>query len=126
MKEYEKWFKKAENDLLAIKILISNEDVLADICCFHAQQATEKYLKAYLVARNIDFPKTHDLKYLLNACIKVNDKFSSIEQNVFSLITYAITPRYPDEIDELTIEDANEAFNNATLIQTFILKHFFE
>ena len=50
MKDYEKWFRKAENDLLAIKILISNEDVLADVCCFHAQQATEKYLKAYLVA----------------------------------------------------------------------------
>ena len=126
MKEYEKWFRKAENDLLAIKNNLAAENIPADTCCFHAQQAAEKYLKAYLVAKNIKFPKTHDLKFLLKRCIDLTDSFSVIELPVFSLITYAIDPRYPDEMDEPTIEDAVQANANALVIKDFILKHFFE
>ena len=126
MNEYEKWFRKAENDLLSIKNNLASENVPADTCCFHAQQAVEKYLKAYLVVKNIKFPKTHDLKFLLKRCIEANDLFLAIELPVFSLITYAITPRYPDEIDEPTIDDANQAYANALTIKDFILKHFFE
>ena len=48
MKDYERWFKKAENDLLAIKNNLAAENIPADTCCFHVQQAPEKYLKAYL------------------------------------------------------------------------------
>jgi HEPN domain-containing protein len=36
-----------------------------DIVCFHAQQAAEKYLKAYLVFLEQDFPKTHALEDLV-------------------------------------------------------------
>jgi HEPN domain-containing protein len=32
---------------------------------FHAQQAVEKALKVALVLEGIDFPKTHDLEYLI-------------------------------------------------------------
>lgn len=68
MKEFEKWFMKAENDLLSIQNNLAAVEVPADVCCFHAQQAAEKYLKAYLISRQIKFPKTHDLKALLNLC----------------------------------------------------------
>ena len=61
MKEYEKWFKKAEQDLFVIKNIINIIDAPYEICCFHAQQAAEKYLKAYLTAHNVDFLKTHML-----------------------------------------------------------------
>lgn len=36
-----------------------------DVVGFHAQQAVEKAIKAVLVLRGIDFPKTHDLDLLL-------------------------------------------------------------
>jgi HEPN domain-containing protein len=126
MKEYEKWFRKAESDILTIENNLNAASTPSDACCFHAQQAAEKYLKAYLVSRNINFPKTHDLKYLLNACAEINNKFSSIELPVFSLFTYGVTPRYPDDLDEPTILDAQLAYNNAIIIKEFILKHFFE
>jgi HEPN domain-containing protein len=58
MKEYEKWVKKAENDLLTISNNLASVQVPIDTCCFHAQQASEKYLKAYLISRNTSFPKT--------------------------------------------------------------------
>jgi HEPN domain-containing protein len=126
MKDYEKWFQKAENDLLNIKNNLSAENIPADTCCFHAQQAAEKYLKAYLISRNISFPKTHDLKFLLKSCTEMNTNFSSIQLPVYSLITYGIIPRYPDETEELTFEDAQHAYDNAIIIKEFILKHFFE
>mgnify|MGYP000307964815 CR=1 FL=1 len=40
--------------------------------CFHAQQAVEKYLKAFLILHDIDFPRTHDVDYLLLECRKID------------------------------------------------------
>ncbi len=46
MKEFEKWIKKAENDLLVITNNLASKQIPIDACCFHAQQASEKYLKS--------------------------------------------------------------------------------
>ena len=59
------WLDKAEDDLRACKHLISGGDAFAEAIAFHAQQATEKFLKAYLVRHQIEFSKTHDIKRLL-------------------------------------------------------------
>lgn len=114
MKEYEKWFKKAE------------EDASANICCFHAQQAVEKYLKAYLIGKNIVFPKTHDLELLVKLSICINPLFNDILAKALSLSNYAIVPRYPDLLDDLTVEDAKQAYQNAVTIKEFVLKYFFQ
>jgi predicted AAA+ superfamily ATPase len=42
------------------------------------------------------------------------------------LEAYSIVPRYPDLMDDLTIEDARQAYSNAIAIKNFVLKHFFE
>lgn len=125
MKEYEKWFKKAEEDLFVIKNILILEDAPANICCFHAQQSAEKYLKAYLISKNIVFPKTHDLELLVKLCIQINFGFNEILSNAISLINYAIVPRYPDLLDDLTTEDAEQAYQNALIIKEFTLKYFF-
>ncbi len=126
MREYEKWFRKAENDLLSIQNNLKSEQIPADVCCFHAQQAAEKYLKAYLVSRSVVFPKTHDLELLLRLCEQINPVFSDILTQVRSLIDYAIVPCYPDVADDLTPEDARQAEINSLVIKQFILQHFFE
>ncbi len=60
------WVQKTENDLKnAIYTLKMEEDCPTDTVCFHAQQCVEKYLKAFLVLRRINFPKTHDIKELI-------------------------------------------------------------
>ena len=126
MKEFEKWFKKAESDLLTIQNNLNSENIPSDVCCFHAQQAVEKYFKGYLVSRNISFPKTHDLDYLLNLCKQSNEAFEETRSLIKKLTEYSITPRYPDMLDDLTVEDAQQAYQNAGSIKEFILKHFFE
>lgn len=125
MKEYEKWFKKAEDDLFVIKHILTLKDAPANICCFHSQQAAEKYLKAYLIGKNIVFPKTHDLELLVKLAIRVNPVFNDILANAISLINYAIVPRYPDLLDDLTIADAEKAYQDALTIKEFVLKNFF-
>ncbi|HEY4875935.1 MAG TPA: HEPN domain-containing protein, partial [Puia sp.] len=79
MKEFEKWIKKAEGDLYNVELLLKSENCQTDICCFHAQQAAEKYLKSYLVRYNIDFPKTHDLIELMNLCKTKNLQFEQLK-----------------------------------------------
>jgi len=43
-----------------------------------------------------------------------------------SLSNYAIVPRYPDLLDDLTVEDAKQAYQNAVTIKEFVLKYFFQ
>src|SRR6266487_5416060 len=126
MKEFEKWFRKAENDFLVIKNNIASAEIPIDACCFHAQQAAEKYLKAYLISKKIHFPKIHELKALIILCADINPAFNSIAEPALKLSDYAIAPRYPDAFDDLTIDDARKAYDDAIVIKNFILKHFFE
>lgn len=63
------WVQKAEHDLKNAKIVLCSqeENKPYDTVCFHCQQAVEKYLKAYLVFLNKDFPRTHSLAWLIEA-----------------------------------------------------------
>ncbi len=57
------WVQKGENDLKnATHALGMRKDCPTDTVCFHAQRCVEKYLKAFLVLKRIDFPKTHGIK----------------------------------------------------------------
>ncbi len=122
---YEDWIRKADRDLKAVSVLLAENEILADVCCFHCQQAVEKYLKAYLVHKNIFFEKTHNLAILLSLCTKVSPDFQTISSEVQLLNEYAISPRYPDEGDDLTNDDALKAFELAKQINKFITDHFF-
>ena len=59
------WLKKAASDLFVCEQLTRPEGAFSEAVAFHAQQAAEKSLKALLVWRQMEFPKTHDLERLL-------------------------------------------------------------
>ena len=52
------WIRKGQSDMLAMTA--SLEAGALDACCFHAQQAAEKLLKAYLLHKDAEFPFTHN------------------------------------------------------------------
>lgn len=56
---------KAEADARACDVLSASTQIADDVVGFHAQQAVEKALKAALVVGGVDFPRTHDLGYLI-------------------------------------------------------------
>lgn len=97
-KEYlRQWLIKANEDIQVIERL-SGEDIslFTSTICFHAQQAVEKFLKAYLVFKSINFKKTHDLDYLLSECKKLNpEAFGGLDLK--NLSEFGVSVRYPDD-----------------------------
>ena len=57
--------RKARQDELVLEKLLGDRDVDDDTLGFHAQQAAEKMLKAVLASRGVDYPKTHNLRVLI-------------------------------------------------------------
>lgn len=55
----------ADRDMEAAEILLQVSPHLYEMIGFHCQQATEKYLKAVLVASSLPAPFIHDLTKLL-------------------------------------------------------------
>src|SRR5712692_2125128 len=96
------WLSKANADLLASRHLLKEESKLAFVSAFHAQQAVEKALKALLVWHQIEFPKTHDIRQLLDLLTspepelsKELDEASSLTTTRLSTVTRPISPSRP-------------------------------
>jgi HEPN domain-containing protein len=90
------WLFRAREDIAVIESLYNTDPVLyASTICFHAQQAVEKFLKAFLVFNNVDFPRTHDVDFLLLECQKIDSNEFNVELE--SLSDFGVTIRYPDD-----------------------------
>ncbi len=103
------WVKKAENDLrTAVHTLKLGDECPTDTVCFHAQQCVEKYVKALLVSKGIDFSKTHDIEELMTRAFRRADFVLSIE-NQRRLTSYATTTRYPGGYEPISLPEAQRA-----------------
>ena len=89
------WVTKAESDLRAAALLLEARTKLpADAVCFHVQQCAEKYMKALLVFRGTDVPKTHDIGKLTSLLpASLRPRLTPEEQR--RLTGYAAAARYP-------------------------------
>lgn len=85
--------------------------------CFHSQQCSEKYLKALLILRDFDFPKTHDLVALDSMCNENGILTGFDQQKLADLTRHAVQTRYPGS--QPTPEDAKEALAIAVEIRKF-------
>jgi HEPN domain-containing protein len=114
LREAEAWLRKAESDLRAIRILMTDEAPPLDIVCFHAQQAAEKAVKAMLTAHGIAFPKTHDLALL--ASLAPERIAPDLPRETWAELSYfAVGPRYPDDFIEYTRSMADDLFAKARM-----------
>ena len=59
--------QKADLDFKAA-VRLSADAEFREVVGFHAQQAVEKYLKALLTQRQIEFPKTHVIRRAYSFC----------------------------------------------------------
>jgi HEPN domain-containing protein len=113
------WLRKAESDLTASSLCLAQGQAL-DTACFHAQQAAEKCLKAYLVAQNIAFPFTHNLEKLTELCMLNDASFSSVKSLAQNLTPFAVELRYDAEFWP-SPEIAQQALDDALAIKQFVL-----
>jgi len=117
------WIKKADNDLKTAELVLAAYDEIIpyDTVCFHCQQAVEKYLKAFLVYKDISYPQSHNLSDLVMKCLQADKSFSSIQRDAETLTPYAVEIRYPDDFYMPSEEEAEEAYAISIKIRDFIL-----
>lgn len=115
------WCEKGRRDIITAQhSLLDTKEIFSDIVCFHAQQAAEKYLKAYLVSLEQDFPKTHALEDLVLLASSKDPECRTLFYIACDLSPYAVEIRYPDSPSP-SLEDAREAVQAAEAIRNYIL-----
>jgi HEPN domain-containing protein len=89
----EDWFEKAARDMRRVEILLAADDV--EGAGFHLQQATEKYLKGYLLGKGWELLRTHDLEVLLNEAMVHDDGFKVYLDHCIMIREFYVQERYP-------------------------------
>jgi len=103
------WIEKARNDLLNADNNLAARNVPYDTVCFHCQQAAEKLLKGFLVARGCEYPITHNLFVILEKILEFEPTADSLRETLALLNPYSVEVRYPGDAWMPTTEDAREA-----------------
>lgn len=108
----------AHKDLKALKGMADVEQFDDEIFGFHAQQAVEKVLKAWLSFLGVGYPKTHDLEELFTL---LEDQKQTVPENFRSLTDltdFAVQFRYEsfndmgDAMDRELIMDHIQEFTD--------------
>ena len=93
------WLRYANNDLIVAKHCFEDlHPKQTEIASYHCQQCAEKALKAFLLYKNIEFEKTHDLKILNKMCQDIDNSFAEIITQCAHLNPYGVAVRYPNEL----------------------------
>jgi HEPN domain-containing protein len=93
--EAREWLQRAIADLDSAAVLVGATPSHPDTALFHAQQAAEKSWKAFLFWHDVPFRKTHDLRMLGDACVRLDRSLSSLAEGAEELTQFAWVFRYP-------------------------------
>lgn len=124
IQEHDRWIKIAKDDLRAAKVLVPLELLSASV--YHSQQSAEKMLKAYLVFKNYQVVKTHDLIKLLELCMSFDQEFRKKFEDADFINPFSFKFRYPTEFEIPSLNDATSAIKHAESIMRFVLKKIAE
>ena len=112
------WFEIAATDLSTARHLFNSmHPKPLEIICYHCQQAAEKALKGFLLDREIEPPRTHELERLCAMCLEYDDAFIPIQVACQELTAYASSARYPGHA-EIEEQDAIFSLKEADRIYT--------
>lgn len=114
------WVASAEEDFVLARSALQRKQPLVSGACFHAQQCAEKYMKALLISKGTDFPKTHDLLMLNNLCTEAGIFLEINPKHLNTLSDFAVRTRYPGEGPN--VEEAKEAIELAKLVRNLARK----
>src|SRR6185312_2779301 len=92
--------RKAEGDVEVVRALVDNTSITDDAIGFHAQQA----MKAVLAIHGVQFPRTHDLGFLLELADRDGVRIPDVVVEARWLTPWSAEFRYddppvPDELD---------------------------
>ena len=111
------WVAYAEEDFLVAKSALRRKKPLIISSCFHSQQCAEKYFKAMLISKDMEFPKTHDLVILDGLCSQAGIITGFANEDLGRLSAYAVHTRYPGA--QAVPEEGDEALEISGSIRKF-------
>lgn len=114
-KEAEAWLRISAEDLQSAEVLSDRK--LFRPACYHAQQSVEKCLKALIVDRDIEIPRTHNILDLTNAAKKLGYSVTMTDEDAVFLSSI-YRARYPSDagllpLGEPIVQDAERALKIA-------------
>ncbi len=119
MSEVKSWLEMAAEDLTTAKLAF--EHGLFRQTCFHAQQCAEKALKAFLLSKGENLPRTHNLVDLYE--ISKGHGFSAeLREDLAVLSGFYLPTRYPDAMPSRPLGkvEAEEALNTAERVYRWV------
>lgn len=117
--EVRRWVEKADHDRRMAELGLAQSPPLTEAAAFHAQQAVEKLLKAYLVCQRHEFERIQDLGMLAEQCAQHDPAFDTLREQVDPLTPYAVRFRYPGPIDP-TVEEVQTAMTVVREVWAFV------
>lgn len=113
------WVSKSEQDYqTAVTMARKRKNPVPDVVGFHCQQCIEKYLKALLIFKRLEFPKTHDLIELLEIALEKEPLLDAFRVDLRVLNPFSVQFRYPGE--SVTIEESKDALKTMRRVRKFL------
>ena len=117
------WIAKADEDFEFARVNFMEEKPFFAQICFHFQQSGEKYLKAYIIAHELEFRRIHELTMLVNICLTEDASFEQLKEDCEYLTTFYVETRYPVHWPtHYSREETAKAFHSAQNIRSFVKK----
>lgn len=131
------WLRHADRDIRVARHLTSDFSEWKETICFHAQQASEKFLKALIIAQHARPARTHDILELLRHVRLLGLHIGDLEDDARFMEPFAVKIRYPDDEEDaaapiprdieppimVTEAEARRAFAIAERIEAAVRAH---
>jgi HEPN domain-containing protein len=115
------WLAIGAKDWKRMDLALDDGD--AEEAGFWLQQAVEKYLKAYLLAKGWTLRKVHDLEVLLNEAMPHMPAFSRFTKACRKISAYYLAERYPFMgSPQITVDDVSRSRDEITGLVELILQ----
>ena len=108
---------KSDQDIYVLEKLVGDDAAPVEVFGFHAQQATEKLLKAMLAKQGISYGRIHRLGELVDLGMDHRVNFPGEVEALVDLTPYAVEYRYDaaptedhDDLDKPGVLDQIRAF----------------
>ncbi len=115
--------KKAADDEALLAEILSSRHVSDEIFGFHCQQAAEKLLKALLSQAGIGYPRTHNLRLLMDLLADAGHPLPVDLAELDMLSPYGTMFRYEDLPAEVEL-DRQMLFKLVRSLHEFVEKRF--
>ena len=110
--------QKADQDIYVLQKTAGDGEAPVEIFGFHAQQATEKLIKALLTRNGVVFTRTHRLGELVDLATDNSIKLPDDIEFLVDLTPYAVEFRY----DVAPVESYDELDKHDVLVQVLALR----